>query len=138
MSALQVYLPQKYGLYLLKSSNMALSYFVGFGGLGQMGVMIAKAMGNNVTVISTSTKKEASAREMGATNFVVSKDPESLKANDQTLHLILNTISVPHDLANYLGLLKKTGTIVQLGAFPKPLEVRECLRAASARSSECA
>ena len=35
---------------------------IGIGGLGQMGVMLAKAMGNTVTAISTSPNKEAAAR----------------------------------------------------------------------------
>ena len=33
--------------------------FLGFGGIGQMGVLLAKKMGNHVTVISSSNKKEA-------------------------------------------------------------------------------
>ena len=39
---------------------------VGIGGLGQMGVRLAKAMGNTVTAISTSPSKEAAAREIRA------------------------------------------------------------------------
>ena len=35
---------------------------IGIGGLGQMGVRLAKAMGNTVTAISTSPNKEAAAR----------------------------------------------------------------------------
>ena len=65
---------------------------VGIGGLGQMGVRIAKAMGNTVTAISTSPKKEAAAREIGADNFLVSTDPELMKAGADSLDLILNTV----------------------------------------------
>ena len=39
---------------------------IGIGGLGQMGVRLAKAMGNTVTAISTSPNKEAAATEIGA------------------------------------------------------------------------
>lgn len=39
---------------------------IGIGGLGQMGVRLAKAMGNTVTAISTSPGKKAAAREIGA------------------------------------------------------------------------
>ena len=35
---------------------------IGTGGLGQMGVRLAKAMGNTVTAISTSPNKETAAR----------------------------------------------------------------------------
>lgn len=54
---------------------------VGIGGLGTMGIKLAKALGNEVVAISTSSKKEALAKEKGASAFVVSKDPESIKAN---------------------------------------------------------
>ena len=78
---------------------------VGIGGLGQMGVRLAKAMGNTVTAISTSPSKEAAAREIGADNFVVSTDPESRKAAVGSLDLILNTVSADHDINTYLPLL---------------------------------
>ena len=78
---------------------------VGIGGLGQMGVRLAKAMGNTVTAISTSPSKEAAAREIGADNFVVSTDPESRKAAAGSLDLILNTVSADHDINTYLPLL---------------------------------
>ena len=39
---------------------------IGIGGLGQMGVRLAKAMGNTVTAISTSPNKEEAAKEIGA------------------------------------------------------------------------
>merc|ERR1712203_969217 len=53
---------------------------IGIGGLGQMGVRLAKAMGNTVTAISTSAHKEMVAREIGADNFVLSNKPESMTA----------------------------------------------------------
>ena len=66
---------------------------IGIGGLGQMGVRLAKAIGNTVTAISTSPNKEAAAREIGADNFVVSTEPESMKKAAGSLDLILNTVS---------------------------------------------
>ena len=39
---------------------------VGIGGLGKMGVRLAKAMGNTVTAISTSTDNETDTLELGA------------------------------------------------------------------------
>lgn len=49
---------------------------VGIGGLGTMGIKLAKAMGHNVMAISTSPSKEALAKEKGADIFVISKDEE--------------------------------------------------------------
>ena len=78
---------------------------VGIGGLGQMGVRLAKAMGNTVTAISTSPSKEAAAREIGADNFLVSTDCDKMKEAEGSLDLILNTISANHDITTYLNLL---------------------------------
>ena len=43
----------------------------GFGGLGQMGVLMAKKMGNHVSVISTSNKKEALAKEVFEITLII-------------------------------------------------------------------
>jgi len=93
---------------------------VGIGGLGTMGVKIAKALGNKVIAISQSAKKEQMAKEKGADGFVVSTDPESIKAHMGTIDVILNTIAAPHDLMTYMPLLKKQGVHVCLGGVPNP------------------
>ena len=78
---------------------------VGIGGLGQMGVQLAKAMGNTVTAISTSPNKKEAAMEIGADNFVVSTSKESMAAAAGSLDLILNTVSAEFDVNLYLPLL---------------------------------
>jgi len=88
---------------------------IGIGGLGQMGVRLAKAMGNHVTAISTSASKEKAARSIGADSFVLSTDVESMKKAGDSLDLILNTVSASHELNHYLPLLARKGTLVQLG-----------------------
>jgi uncharacterized zinc-type alcohol dehydrogenase-like protein len=88
---------------------------IGIGGLGTMGIKFAAAMGNNVVAISTSANKEELCKQKGATAFVCSTDPESIKKHAKTLDLILNTVSANHDINTYLPLLAKSGTIVQLG-----------------------
>ena len=87
-----------------------------------MGVMLAKAMGNNVTVISTSNSKEALAKKLGADNYVISTNPDSMKEATKTLDLILSTISAPHEVMPYLNLLKIKGTLVVLGAVVTPFK----------------
>ena len=88
-----------------------------------MGVLIAKAMGNKATVVSTSDKKKSLAEKLGADNYVISKDPQSMKSAARSLDLILDTISAGHELMPYLELLKKKGTLVVLGVTPTPLKV---------------
>ena len=97
-----------------KGTQMSIG-IVGIGGLGTMGVKLAKALGHKVTAISTSANKEQLAKEKGADTFVVSTDAASMKAATSSLDLILNTVSADHQLATYLPLLKTDGTLVQLG-----------------------
>jgi uncharacterized zinc-type alcohol dehydrogenase-like protein len=98
---------------------------IGIGGLGQMGVRLAKAMGNTVTAISTSPNKEAAAKEIGADNFVVSTNPESMKSAAMSLDLILNTVSANHQVSTYIPLLAKRGVLVQLGLVLEPHQVMQ-------------
>jgi D-arabinose 1-dehydrogenase-like Zn-dependent alcohol dehydrogenase len=88
---------------------------IGIGGLGTMGIKMAKAMGHRVVAISTSANKAALAKEKGADAFVVSTDPASMTAETNKMDLILNTISANHQLAHYIPLLRTNGTLVQLG-----------------------
>lgn len=96
---------------------------VGLGGLGHMGVKLAAAMGADVTVFSTSPSKEQDARRLGAHHFVVTKDPANLEALANQFDLILDAVSAPHDLNQYLNLLKVDGAMVLVGAPEKPAEV---------------
>ena len=88
---------------------------VGLGGLGQMGIKIAKAMGANVTAFSTTESKRSLASSCGATNFVVSTDSKQMKENEGKFDIILNTISVYHDFYAYQGTLNSKGIQVILG-----------------------
>ena len=93
---------------------------IGIGGLGTMGIKLAKAMGNRVVAISTTPSKEAMAKEKGADAFIVSKDPESMKNETAKLDLILNTVSAAHECSEYLPLLAQGGILVQLGVVGEP------------------
>jgi len=96
---------------------------VGLGGLGHMAVKIAKAMGAEVSVFSTSPDKETDARRLGAKRFVVTRDPKNFEAVRGQLDLIINTVSAKHDFSPYMGALKKGGTHALVGASPEPNEL---------------
>lgn len=93
---------------------------IGIGGLGTMGIKIAKALGHEVVAISTSIKKENIAKEKGAHHFIDSTNSESLNKHTMSCDLILNTVSANHDINTYMPILAKKGIIVQLGATPVP------------------
>jgi len=96
---------------------------MGLGGLGHMGVKFAAALGAEVTVYSHSSHKEADARNMGATDFVVTKGNEWHKPLRKKFDLILNTVSADMDLDPYLSTLATDGTLVIIGLPGKPYAI---------------
>ncbi len=96
---------------------------VGLGGLGHMGVKLAASMGAEVTVFSTSPEKEKDARELGAHNFVISKNKAEMDALGEQFDFILDCVAADHDLNAYLQLLKLNGALVLVGIPGKPAEV---------------
>lgn len=96
---------------------------IGIGGLGHMGVKLAKAMGANVVVITTSPSKVEDALRLGADEVILSTNNEQMRANANTLHFLLDCVSARHDVNAYLKLLKVDGTLVLVGAPEHPLPV---------------
>jgi uncharacterized zinc-type alcohol dehydrogenase-like protein len=96
---------------------------VGLGGLGHMAVKLAASMGAEVTMLSTSRRKEEDARRLGAKGFALTSDEETFKRLAGTFDLIINTISAPHDYNKYLGLLRVQGIMVLVGVPPEAVPV---------------
>ena len=93
---------------------------VGLGGLGHMAVKLAAAMGAEVTMLSTSKSKEADARRLGAHAFELTNAPGAFKKLSGRFDLLIDTISVPHDLDAHLGMLRAEGAMVIVGVPPTP------------------
>jgi uncharacterized zinc-type alcohol dehydrogenase-like protein len=93
---------------------------VGIGGLGHMGIKLARAMGAHVVAFTTSENKRQDAEALGAHEVVVSRDANAMAAQAQKLDLIVNTVAAPHDLDAFLTLLKRDGTMVLVGAPSSP------------------
>ena len=96
---------------------------LGLGGLGHMGVKFGLAFGAEVTVLSTSAKKEEDAKKLGAHHFVVTTDPVQVKAARNSFDFILDTVSAEHDFNMYLSMLRTNGVQICVGVPPKPAEV---------------
>ncbi|WP_343700008.1 NAD(P)-dependent alcohol dehydrogenase [Chitinophaga sp.] len=96
---------------------------VGIGGLGHMGVKLAKAMGAHVVVITTSAAKIDDAKRLGADEVILSTDEAQMKSNAGTLHFILDCVSASHNINAYLKLLKRDGSLTLVGAPEHPLPV---------------
>jgi uncharacterized zinc-type alcohol dehydrogenase-like protein len=94
---------------------------VGLGGLGHMGVKLARAFGAHVVVLTTSPRKVADALRLGAHEVIVSTDGKAMKAHASSFDFILDTVSAEHDINVILGLLKLDANLTLVGAPPKPL-----------------
>ena len=96
---------------------------VGLGGLGHMGVKLARAFGAQVVLFTTSPGKADDAKRLGAHEVVVSTDEKQMAAHAGTFDFILDTVSAAHDLNAYLGLLKLDGTLTLVGVPEQPLAI---------------
>ena len=93
---------------------------VGLGGLGHMGVKLARALGANVVLFTTSPNKAADAIMLGAHEVVISTDRKAMAEQRNRFEFILNTVAAPHDLDPFLGMLKRDGSLVLVGAPSSP------------------
>ena len=96
---------------------------VGMGGLGHMAVKIAHAMGAEVTVLSQSLSKQEDGLRFGADHYYATSDKTTFSDLANEFDLIINTVSAPVDLQQYLSLLALDGTMVNVGAPPEALPI---------------
>ena len=87
----------------------------GLGGLGHMAVMLAKAMGAEVTVLTTKEEKRQDALKLGAHQVLLTTDTDAMKQHELSLDLILVTIPDKFEVNPYIQLLKRDGTLVTVG-----------------------
>jgi uncharacterized zinc-type alcohol dehydrogenase-like protein len=97
---------------------------VRLGGLGHMGVKLAKAFGAEVVVFTTSPSKVEDALRLGADEVVNSKNADEMKKHLTSFHFILDTVSAQHDINAYLLLLGRDGNLTQVGLPAEPLSVQ--------------
>ena len=86
---------------------------MGLGGLGHMAVKFAAAMGAETYVLGHSPSKAADAKEMGATEYLITKD--SYESHKDTFDVILNTTSTDLEVNSLVGMLKVGGTLIFVG-----------------------
>ncbi len=96
---------------------------VGLGGLGHMGIKFSHAFGARTVLFTTSPGKIEDGKKLGADEVVISKDPGQMAAHASSFDFILDTVAAAHDVSQYLELLKRDGTLIQVGAPEQPLAV---------------
>ena len=91
---------------------------VGIGGLGHMALGFLRAWGCEVTAFSTSPEKESEARDLGAHNFVNTRDAAELEKLAGHFDMILVTVNVSLDWDAYINTLGPKGKLHIVGAAP--------------------
>jgi uncharacterized zinc-type alcohol dehydrogenase-like protein len=112
---------------------------VGIGGLGHMGVKLARALEAHVVAFTTSPAKGKEALKLGADEVVVSTNAADMSQRAGSCDFILDTVSASHDLDAYVKLLKRDGTLTLVGApataHPSPAIFNLLLRRGSIAGS---
>jgi uncharacterized zinc-type alcohol dehydrogenase-like protein len=88
---------------------------LGMGGLGHMAVKLAKAMGAEVTVFTTSPDKVDDAKRFGATNVVINKEGADFSAYNHKFDFALDTIPYKHNIKPFIPLLNRDATFCRVG-----------------------
>jgi len=88
---------------------------IGMGGLGHLAAKIAKAMGAEVTVFTTTREKLEEARRLGVKG-VMENEKDALKALKMRFDFMISTIPEKHDINPFIACLKRDATIVVCGA----------------------
>lgn len=93
---------------------------VGIGGLGHMGIKLAKALGAHVVAFTTSESKVQAAKDLGADEVIISRNTEEMDAHNKSFDFILNTVAAPHNLDAFMTLLKRDGAMTMVGIPDSP------------------
>ena len=74
----------------------------------------------HVVMFTTSPGKAQDAKRLGADEVVISKNPEEMAAHTLSFDFILNTVAAPHNLDQFLALLKRDGSMCLVGVPDSP------------------
>ncbi|MDB5964022.1 MAG: Zn-dependent alcohol dehydrogenase, partial [Polaromonas sp.] len=94
---------------------------IGFGGLGDMAAKLARAMGAEVTIFTSTPEKIAEAERLGARG-ILETDKDAQKACKGSFDFMLSTVPEKHDVNAYIAMLKRDCTLAVVGAL-EPLDM---------------
>ena len=116
----------------IKKSNQNSPEFIviiGAGGLGLMGVQIAKAItGAKIICVDLDDAKLSMAKEMGADHVINSRDPQTSQkivsiCNDKGADSVVDFVNAPPTVTLALAVLRKRGNLVLVGLFGGSIEL---------------
>ena len=85
-----------------------------------MALKFAHSFGAHTVQFTTNERKREDALSLGADEVIFSNDPAQMKAHACSFDFILDCVSAPHSMDDYLPLLKQDGTITLVGLPEKP------------------
>ena len=101
----------------------------GAGGLGLMGVQIARAITNaTIIIVDIDDTKLQTAKELGADHMVNSKDPEAVQkimalCNGKGADCVIDFVNAPPTVKMGLAVIRKRGTMTLVGLFGGAIEI---------------
>ena len=96
---------------------------IGLGGLGHMGLKFSHAFGARTVQFTTSASKIADAKKLGADEVILTREDNWHTPHVGTFDFILDCVSAQHDIAPYMALLKRDGTLCTVGAPSEALAI---------------
>ena len=95
---------------------------IGIGGLGHLAIQYLAKMGCEVVVFSSTSSKKDQAVQLGASDFVATKENPTLEGVKPVDALIVSTSAQP-EWAPYLNVVKERGSIIPLSLSQDDLKV---------------
>lgn len=101
----------------------------GAGGLGLMGVQIARAITNaNIICVDIDEEKLKTARDVGADHTVNSKDPEAIQkimalCGNKGADCVIDFVNAPPTVKMGLAVIRKRGNLILVGLFGGSIEL---------------
>ena len=95
---------------------------MGVGGLGHLAIQFAAKMGCHVVVLSGSERKKAEALQLGAHEFIATKDAKKLEVSSP-INRLLVTAAVPPDWELILPIMAPQSAIYPLSVSSGNLEI---------------
>jgi len=96
---------------------------IGIGGLGHLALQFLNAWGCEVTAFTSNATKKQDALEMGTHHTIDSTDADEIRRHTNSFDLIISTVDVKLDWADYLNTLRPKGRLHFVGIPLQPLEI---------------
>jgi uncharacterized zinc-type alcohol dehydrogenase-like protein len=88
---------------------------IGIGGLGHLAVQFLHKLGYDVDAITTSSDKDKFIKDLGASNIVYLKEPQSVQVAHRKYDFVINTSPTAKDFDNLLAFCANAGVFCQVG-----------------------